>query len=70
MKNILCDDCKQIIGMIEENTYVDCDDNFYGVEILCKKCKDKKPSDYWREGGGYHFRDANVLFHNQDVVGG
>ena len=61
MKNILCDECKRVVGMIEDETFVDCEDRFYGVEILCKECKDKKPVDYWE----YKFKDVNVLMLNQ-----
>ena len=61
MKDIKCDGCKKIIGMVEKDTYIECDDRYYGVEILCKKCKDKKPDDCWE----FRCKNVNILFDNQ-----
>lgn len=61
MKNILCDECKKKVGLIDDDTYVECDDRYYGVEILCKECKNKKPPCHWE----YRSSDVNILLYNQ-----
>ena len=63
-KDIICDECKRVVGLIEEETYIECDDRFYGVEILCKECKNKKPDCHWE----YRSSDENILFDNQKVI--
>ena len=60
-KDILCDNCKNNVGSIQGETYVECDDRFYGVEILCKECKEKKEEHYWK----YRSKDVNIMFDNQ-----
>jgi hypothetical protein len=64
MKNILCDECNNKVGTIDQDTYIQCDDRYYGVEILCKKCKSKKPESYWK----YKDSDFNVLLINQQLL--
>ena len=55
MKNILCDECKRVIGLIEEDALViDGEFGNIGIEKLCKDCK-KKSYEY--EIG----RDSNML---------
>ncbi len=61
MNDILCDECKKRIGLIDEDTYVECDDMYYGVVILCKECKNKKPLCHWE----YRSPNNNVLLDNQ-----
>lgn len=40
MKNILCDRCKRIIGMVEEDALViDGEFGNIGIMIYCKDCK-------------------------------
>jgi len=61
MNVILCDECKKQIGTIEEGTYVECDDVFYGVEILCKDCKKIQSKEHWK----HKSPETNILLHNQ-----
>lgn len=61
MNYILCDECRKRVGLIAKDTYVECDDRFYGVEILCKECKDKKAIRHWE----YRSIDVNILLDNQ-----
>ena len=61
MKNILCDKCKKIVGSIEVATYIECDDRYYGVEILCKECKSKQKNSYWE----FRSKTVNILLDNQ-----
>ena len=55
MKDILCDDCKKVIGLIEEDALIiDSEFGNIGIEKYCKDCK-KKQYDY-KDG-----RDINML---------
>ena len=53
MKDILCDDCKKVIGLIEEDALVTAGDQFEGIEKYCFVCKKRHISDY--------FHDSNDL---------
>jgi len=53
MKNILCDTCGKVIGLIEEDSLVCSCDQFEGIEKYCNICKSKQIHHY--------FRDVNQL---------
>ena len=58
MKSILCDSCKKVVGLIEEDALVCSDDQYYGIDIYCKECKKKRIHTY--------FYDVNQLLLNQN----
>ena len=64
MKNILCEKCKKIIGLIEEDALViDGEFGNIGIMIRCKNCK-KDTYEYKNN------LDRNELIEKPDVVDG
>ena len=57
MKNILCQTCKNIVGIIDENALVSSFDQFVGIEIYCKNCKKQRIGPY--------FKDENQLLYQE-----
>ena len=49
MMDILCRDCKRIIGEVEEDAMICSTDQYMGIDIFCRDCKAKHIGKYYRD---------------------